>query len=399
MEYRFSDRVLDLKPSAIREILKNSSAPGTIPFSAGNPAPDAFPYDALREISQNLLTEAPVEALQYGLTEGYAPLRQHLRRYMGEKHHVGGKGDDILITSGAQQVMDLLTKALLNEGDTVLCESPSFIGSLNTFRSYRARLRGIPMEADGISLEGLARALEEEQNVKYLYTIPNFQNPAGVCMSLEKRRKVYELCRDHGVLVLEDNPYGDLRFAGEDLPSIKSFDEAGAVVYAGSFSKVVAPRMRVGYAIAPEPVIQKMTVCKQGEDVHSNLWAQILCYRFMTEYDYEAHLTRLREIYRRKFGVVQAAMEAHFAPLIQWEKPEGGLFVWCRLPEEIPMLDFVQRAMAQKVCVVPGTAFLTDETEPCNAFRINFSTPTDEQLTQGVAILGQIAREMTGKSN
>ena len=395
MEYQFSERVKSLKPSAIREILKNSSDPSVIPLSAGNPAPDAFPYDAVRQISQDLLQNTPIDALQYGVTEGYAPLRQHLLGYMQKKHHVGSENDDILITSGAQQVMDLLTKTLLNEGDTVLCEAPSFIGSLNTFRSYRAKLVGIPMEEDGIDTQKLEEALNREKNVKYLYTIPNFQNPSGITMSLEKRKKVYELCRDHNVIVLEDNPYGDLRFAGEDLPSIKSFDTEGVVVYAGSFSKVVSPGMRVGYAIGPKAVLQKMVVCKQGEDVHSNMWAQIVCHRIMTQYDYEAHLRRLREIYRRKSSVLLEAMEQYFKPVgITWSKFEGGLFAWCTLPEGVDMLEFVKAAMERKACVVPGTAFLTDETQPCNAFRINFSTPTDEQLQEGIRILAETLQDM-----
>lgn len=396
MNYAFSERVKSLKPSAIREILKNSSAPGIIPLSAGNPAPDAFPYKDIASISQKLLAHTPMEALQYSVTEGYAPLRQHLAEYMQNKHRVGGPGDDVLITSGAQQVMDLLTKTLLNEGDAVLCEAPSFIGSLNTFRSYRAKLCGIPMEADGVSIEGLERALCTEKNVKYFYTIPNFQNPSGITMSLEKRKRVYELCRDHNVVVLEDNPYGDLRFAGEDLPAIKSFDQEGVVMYAGSFSKVVSPGMRVGYAIGPKELIQKMVVCKQGEDVHSNIWAQIVCHQFMTGCDYEAHIQRLRDIYRRKSGVLLKAMEEHFAPLITWNSFEGGLFAWCVLPDGVGMLDFVKRGAERKVCVVPGTAFLTDESQPCQAFRVNFSTPTDEQLREGVKILGQLAREMAG---
>ncbi len=395
MEYQFSQRVTSLKPSAIREILKNSSAPGVIPLSAGNPAPDAFPAEDIRAISQQLLTDTPMEALQYSVTEGYPPLRQHVKEYMANKHHVGSDFDEILITSGAQQVMDLLTKTMLNEGDTVLCESPSFIGSLNTFRSYQARLVGVEMEPDGISIQGLQQALETQKNIKYLYTIPNFQNPSGITMSLEKRKKVYELCRDHNVLILEDNPYGDLRFAGEDLPSIKSFDEAGIVVYAGSFSKVISPGMRVGFVIGPQPVVQKMVVCKQGEDVHSNIWAQIVCHRFMTQRDYEAHLNRLRCIYRRKSTVLLEAMEAHFAPLITWNTFQGGLFAWCTLPDSIDMLEFVRRGSQRKACVVPGTAFLTDEAQPCSCFRINFSTPSDQQLEEGIQILGELAREMS----
>ena len=396
MEYQFSERVRSLKPSAIREILKNSSDPSVIPLSAGNPAPDAFPYDAVSALSADLLQNAPIDALQYGVTEGYAPLRNHLMEYMGNKHQVGTENDDILITSGAQQVMDLLTKTLLNEGDTVLCEAPSFIGSLNTFRSYRAKLVGIPMEEDGIDTEKLEEALDTQPNVKYLYTIPNFQNPSGITMSLEKRKKVYELCRDHGVVILEDNPYGDLRVSGEDVPSIKSLDREGVVVYAGTFSKVISPGMRVGYAIGPKEVIQKMVVCKQGEDVHSNMWAQIVCHRFMTEYDYEAHLERLRGIYRRKSQLLLSAMERYLKPLgITWHSFEGGLFAWCTLPDGVDMLEFVKRATQNKVCVVPGTAFLTDESEPCQSFRINFSTPTDEQLTEGIRLLAQTYEEMT----
>lgn len=394
MKYEFSERVKGLKSSAIREILKNSSAPGVIPLSAGNPAPDAFPYEDIRRISAELLESTPIEALQYSVTEGYLPLREHLLSYMREKHGAGGENDEILITSGAQQVMDLLTKTLLNEGDTVLCEAPSFIGSLNTFRSYRAKLRGIPMEEDGLSLEQLENALRQEKKIKYLYTIPNFQNPSGITMSLAKRKRVYELCRDHNVLILEDNPYGDLRFAGEELPPIKSFDREGVVLYAGSFSKVVSPGMRVGYAIGPREIVQKMVVCKQGEDVHSNIWAQIVCHRFMTECDYEAHLCRLREIYRRKSQVLRNAMEQYFRPLITWSEFQGGLFAWCTLPERVDMLDFVKRAAEEKVCVVPGTAFLTDETEPCRSFRVNFSTPTDEQLTEGIKLLGSLAGKM-----
>lgn len=394
MEYKFSDRVQTLKPSAIREIFKYSADPSYIPFSAGNPAGEAFPSKAISEISKKLLDDTPVAALQYSVTEGYAPLREHLKGYLKQKHGIGQETDDILITSGAQQVMDLLTKTLLNAGDTVLCEAPSFIGSLNTFRSYQAKLCGIPMEEDGIDTVKLEEALRTEQNIKYLYTIPNFQNPSGITMSLEKRKRVYELCKQHNVMILEDNPYGDLRFRGEDIPSIKSLDTEGIVLYAGSFSKVISPGMRVGFAVGPQPVIQKMVVCKQGEDVHTNIWSQIVCHRLMTEYDYEAHLAGLRDIYRRKSQILVDAMQEHFAPLVTWSQFGGGLFAWCTLPQDIDMLDFCNRALEKHVCVVPGTAFLTDESEPCSSFRVNFSTPTDEQLRDGIAALGELVREL-----
>ena len=394
MEYKFSERVLTLKPSAIREIFKYAADPTYISLSAGNPAPEAFPVKPLAEISAKLMAENPILALQYSTTEGYTPLRDHLRAYVREKHNTGRDFDDILITSGAQQIMDLFTKSILNEGETVLTEAPSFIGTLNDFRSYRAKLVGIPMDTDGMNMEALEKALQTEKNVKFIYTIPNFQNPSGITMSLEKRKKLYDLAKQYGVMILEDNPYGDLRYAGEALPTIKSFDEEGIVLYAGSFSKVISPGMRVGYAIGPKPVLAKMTVCKQGQDVHTNIWSQVLCHRFMTEYDYEAHLDGLRALYTRKRAFLLDLMEKNLAPHITWDPFDGGLFAWCHLPAGVDMQAFVQKALEKKVCVVPGTAFLTDENEPCDAFRINFSTPTDEQLQKGIELLGEAVREM-----
>lgn len=394
MEYKFSERVLTLKPSAIREIFKYAADPTYISLSAGNPAPEAFPVKPLAEISAKLMAENPILALQYSTTEGYTPLRDHLRAYMREKHNTGRDFDDILITSGAQQIMDLFTKSILNEGETVLTEAPSFIGTLNDFRSYRAKLGGIPMDTDGMNMEALEKALRTEKNVKFIYTIPNFQNPSGITMSLEKRKKLYDLAKQYGVMILEDNPYGDLRYAGEALPTIKSFDEEGIVLYAGSFSKVISPGMRVGYAIGPKPVLAKMTVCKQGQDVHTNIWSQVLCHRFMTEYDYEAHLDGLRALYTKKRAFLLDLMEKNLAPHITWDPFDGGLFAWCHLPAGVDMQAFVQKALEKKVCVVPGTAFLTDENEPCDAFRINFSTPTDEQLQKGIELLGEAVREM-----
>lgn len=394
MEYQFSDRVLSLKPSAIREIFKYASDPSVISLSAGNPAPEAFPIKEISEISARILSERPIDALQYSITEGYAPLREHLASYMKSMHGVGRDFDNILITSGAQQVMDLAAKSLCNEGDVVICEAPSFIGSLNTFRSYNARLRGVPMESDGMDMTELERALKEETRVKFIYTIPNFQNPSGITMSWEKRRQLYSLAKKYGVLILEDNPYGDLRFYGEHIEAIKSLDEEGIVIYAGTFSKVISPGMRVGYAIAPRELLQKMIVCKQGEDVHTNIWSQIVCHELMTRYDFDAHLKRLREVYLKKSAIATGALDKYLAPKVTYNPIEGGLFLWCTLPDGADMLDFCKQAVLRKVCVVPGNAFLTDENEPCRSFRINFSTPTDIQLLKGIQILGQLANDI-----
>lgn len=395
MDYRFSDRVQTLKPSAIREIFKYAADPTVVSLSAGNPAPEAFPAKEISEISARILLEHPIDALQYGLTEGYVPLRQHVSAYMKEKHNVGRAFDDILITSGAQQVMDLFTKSLCNEGDVVLCEAPSFIGSLNTFRSYNARLRGVPMDDDGMNMDALEQALKEEKNAKYIYTIPNFQNPSGITMSLEKRKQLYALAKQYNVLILEDNPYGDLRIKGDYIPTIKSMDEDGIVVYAGTFSKVISPGMRVGYAIAPKDLLQKMIVCKQGADVHTSMWSQIICDEFITKYDFEAHLEHLRELYRVKSALALRKMDECLVPnKITYNPFEGGLFMWCTLPDGVDMPAFCKQAVLRKVCVVPGNAFLTDESAPCQSFRINYSTPTDEQLVKGIEILGQLAKDV-----
>lgn len=394
MEYIFSDRVSNLKPSAIREIFKYAADPEVISLSAGNPSPEAFPAKEIAAISADILKKNPISALQYSITEGYAPLRARLKTYMKSKYNVGTENDSVLITSGAQQIMDLASKSLINEHDVVICEAPSFIGSLNTFRSYNCRLRGVTVESDGMNIEELEQALKEGKNVKFIYTIPNFQNPSGVTMSLEKRKAVYELAKKYGVMIIEDNPYGDLRYVGEHIPAIKSFDTEGIVIYAGSFSKTMAPGLRVAFAVAPTPVFQKMVVCKQGQDVHTNIWAQIIIDEYMDRYDYEAHLDKLCRIYSKKAAYMTSLLEQNLPPQMSFNKIEGGLFTVCTLPESVDMQQFCKELINRKVCVVPGNAFLPDESQPCNNFRINFSTPTDDQLCKGIKIIGELAREV-----
>ena len=395
MDYKFSDKVLALKPNAIREILKSASDPGVISLSAGNPAPDAFPVEEIREISERILKENPIGVLQYGVSEGYEPLRNTLKQYLREKHNIGTDDDELIIVSGAQQVMDIASKTFLNEGDVLLCEAPSFVGALNTFRSYNTNLVGVTVEPDGMSMSELEEKLKAYPNAKMIYTIPNFQNPSGVTMSLEKRRKMYELAKEYGVLILEDNPYGDLRYSGEDVPAIKSFDTEGIVIYSGSFSKVISPGIRVGFMTGNKQAMSKMIICKQGQDVHTTMWSQMLAYDLMTKYDFEAHLDFLRGLYRKKANLCMDLLDRYVVPAgISYNRIEGGLFIWCDLPDRVDMLDFCKRLTERKVCVVPGNAFLTDSDLPCHSFRINFSTPTDEQLTQGIIAIGKLAKEI-----
>lgn len=395
MKYNFSDRISALQPSAIREILKMSSDPQVISLAAGNPAPEAFPTQAIADISKQVLEQNPIGALQYSLTEGYPALRNCMKDFIFNKYGIGKEFDDLIIVSGAQQGIELTCKVLCNEGDTIICENPSFIGSLNAFRSYNTNLVGVEMDEDGISTDALEKALAGHPDTKFIYVIPNFQNPTGKTMSYEKRRKVYELAKEYNVMILEDNPYGDLRFEGDDLPSIKSMDTEGLVIYVGSFSKVLSPGMRVGYLIAHQDVIGKVVVAKQCADVHSNMLAQIICEKFMTNYDIEGHLQKLKEIYKRKCMLMLDEMDKHFASSVQYTRPQGGLFIWCTLPDGVDMVDFCKRAVTEyKVAVVPGSAFTVKEGVPTQSFRINFSTPTDEQIVKGIEILGKITKEL-----
>lgn len=392
LNYVFSDRIAAMQPSAIREILKATADPKIIPFAAGNPAPEAFPVEAITKFSAQIYAENPIGALQYSLSEGYPLLRETLRSYMKENFNVGRSFDDVNIVSGAQQVMDYTAKVLLNEGDTVICENPTFIGTLNTFRSYNLNMVGLSMEEDGIRPEELETAIKANPKAKLIYLIPTFQNPSGRTMSLEKRKAVYEIALKHNILILEDNPYGELRFSGQNIPTIKSFDEAGIVIYAGSFSKVISPGMRVGFAVAHHDILSKMTIAKQCNDVHTNILSQMVIHRLLTQYDFKGHIENLCQIYRRKSSLMLNALD-HLMPTVRHTLPEGGLFVWCDLPQGIDIQVFTKEALAAGVAVVPGNNFFVDPQMPTQAVRLNYSTPTDEQLVKGVEILARVLKK------
>lgn len=390
MEYKFSNRMSNVQASAVREILKAASNPEVISFGGGNPAKEAFPVEAIKRISNELFEEDPISMLQYGITEGYGPLRESAKAFFNRDDQVSKEYDDIIITTGSQQIMDLLAKCVCNEGDIVISEDPSFLGALNSFRSNGATLVGVPVEEDGMNMEALEKAMQMKPTPKFLYVIPNFQNPMGTTMSLEKRKKTYELAKKYGVLILEDNPYGDLRFAGEMVAPIKSFDEDGIVVYAVSLSKIIAPGMRVAVAIGHKTLLQKMTVAKQVADVHSNVWAQRVMDRFLRETDMNEHLTRLQAIYRDQATLMLKEMDEHFHPSVKYTRPEGGMFIWVTFPNGVDVNAFIQDAIKQKVAVVPGVAFLCDDKAPCQSIRMNFSTPTKENIIKGVRILGEL---------
>lgn len=398
MNYKFSEKVSKLKPSAIREILKHTADPTVIPFAAGNPAIDAFPVKEIEKISADILKDTPILALQYSITEGYPALRQRLKEDLKAKGCFNPEIDELIITSGAQQANELSAKVLCDEGDTIICETPSFIGSLNAFKSYNVDLVGVELQDDGINIEALEETIKNTKSLKLLYLIPNFQNPTGLTMSLAKRKAVYELAVKYDFVILEDDPYGDLRFNGEFIPPIKSMDTEGRVIYSKTFSKTLAPGIRVGYVTAPKEIISKIIVCKQVSDVHTNIWGQVLANKFLETCDIDEHLAKLRVIYKKKCELMLKGLEENLSSKIKYTKPDGGLFIWCTLPAGSDMMAFSKKAVEEhKVAVVPGNAFLVDESAKSTSFRINFSTPTDEQIVRGCEILGKLSKEMFGE--
>lgn len=389
----FSYRIAGVQPSAIREILKSTADPEVISFAAGNPAPEAFPVEEIRRISGDILREEPIAALQYSITEGYPKLRGWLKEDMAKKGCFNENDEDLIITSGAQQAIETCAKIFCNEGETIICEKNSFIGSLNAFRSYNAKLVGVETDNDGMLPESLEKALKENPRTAFIYIIPNFQNPMGITTSLERRKAILELAYKYNVLIVEDNPYGELRFAGIDIPNIKSMDTKGHVIYAGSFSKVLSPGLRVGYMIATKNIVSKATVALQTSTVHTNIWAQMVAYRFVTEVDFDKHLENLREIYKRKCALMLNSLKFSMPMSIGFTEPEGGLFIWGTLPCG-DVNAFCKAAIAEKVAIVPGNAFLMNEKDVSYSFRLNYSTPTDEQIEKGVEILAKVAKTM-----
>lgn len=395
MEFRYSDKVLGMRPSIIRELLKQMSDPSLISFAGGNPAADSFPVADIRAFSDKLLETDPVGMLQYSVTEGYGPLRQACRDFANRKWPVVKKSDEVIITSGSQQVIEFMAKLLCNEGDVVAVEEPAFLGAYNSMRSFGAVLRGVPLQPDGVDLEALEAAFAAEPKPKFFYCIPNFQNPTGYTTSAAKRKAIYELAVKYGVPVLEDDPYGALRISGEDVPPIKHFDETGAVVYAGSFSKILCPGMRLAYCAGQPEFITKMVTAKQGSDVHTNVWAQRVCERMLRETDMNAHIARLQAIYREKADHMMAQLDEKLSGAVSYVRPEGGMFIWAKLPDEAPAGEFARRCLEKKLAVVPGSAFYTDSAVDQPFVRLNFSTPTKEQIDRGVAVMAEVLAEMT----
>ena len=391
-ESKISEKMKGVKASAIREIFKVAGKPDIISFAGGLPAPESFPVDAIKKICSDILTEEPVTALQYGISEGYAPLLEQIKKRLTEKFSIDMEKNEMIIVSGSQQGADLLTKVLINEGDGVVCEEPSFIGCLNTFRTYGAKLYGVPVNNDGMDMEILEKTLKENKNIKMIYTIPTFQNPSGITASLETRKKMLELAKEYDVIIMEDNPYGERRFTGSDVPTIKSLDDSGNVVYIGSFSKVFSPGLRLAYMVFDKGLAEKIVVGKQATDVHTNVFSQMIAARYLKEYDIDESIAKSRDIYKHRCELMLSCMDKCFPKSVTYTRPEGGIFIWVTLPEGTDTLSLMQEAVEKKVAFVPGNTFMTDIEKPCNSFRLNYSTMPDEKIIKGIEILGDLLK-------
>ncbi len=392
MEYRISDNMKNVKGSAIREIFKIANKPGVISFAGGNPSPLTFPVEEIKDIAVRALTDEPTMCLQYGITDGFEPLKVQVENRL-KKQGTYVEGNSVMITTGGQQGAELCAKCFLNSGDGVIVEEPSFIGALNAFRTYGAKLIGVKVEEDGIDINAVEEAIKNN-DVKVLYTIPTFQNPTGITMSLEKRKKLLEICEKNNVVIFEDNPYGDLRFKGEDIPTIKSMDKNGCVVYFGSFSKILSPGIRLGFTYASDEIIAKMTVAKQVSDVHTPVLTQYIAAKWMEENDLDAHIKKCCDLYGHQCDLMLSEMDKKFPECVKYTRPEGGIFIWVTLPEEYDANEAVKVCAEKKVAFVPGATFMTDLDKKSNCFRLNYSTMTDEKIIMGIDILAKALKDI-----
>lgn len=389
----FSDRVKPMKGSAIREMFKRMADPEIISLAGGNPASELFPGDELSKIAGKILMTSPTLALQYGTTDGY-PKMKDCAIARAKKAGAYNEGDAVIIMTGANQGIDLTAKAMINKNDKIIVENSSFIGSLNAFRSYECELVGVDVDSDGMNMEKLEEALKSNEGVKFIYTIPTFQNPTGTTMSLEKRKKLLELASQYNVLVLEDNPYGDLRFSGEDLPTLKSLDTEGRVIYAGSFSKILSPGMRLGYVIGNPILLEKIEMLKQVNDVHTPMLTQLMCVEFMKKYNIDKYIDKNRKLYGEKCKAMVEAMEEYFPKgKVEWVTPEGGIFLWCKCPTIDDITPIVDKCLEKKVAIVPGSNFALDIKAKNNQFRLNYSSAPIEKLVEGIKRLGEVLTE------
>jgi 2-aminoadipate transaminase len=391
----YASRAEGMRASDIREILKVTALPEVISLAGGLPAPELFPIDEYRRAFEWVLESDGALALQYGPSEGYRPLREFLAERLS-RSGILCRCDDLLITNGSQQALDLIAKLTLDPGDTVLVEAPTYLGALQAFNQYQATYAVAAMDEDGMCVDEVERLLATNRRIKFIYAIPNFQNPTGRTLSLERRRTLVELASHYGVPIVEDDPYGELRYEGEHVPSLKSLDTTGCVIYLGTFSKILAPGLRLGWAVAAPEAMEALLHGKQPTDLHTGMAQQMATYEVVKNGYLEHHVEEIKAFYKERRDVMLRALEEHFPADAHFTRPAGGLFVWAELPRHIDTRELLLDAVQEKVAFVPGQGFHPDDSGS-NTMRLNFSNVPPDQLREGVRRLGNaIQRRLSG---
>jgi len=385
----------DIKASEIREILKVTEKPEVISFAGGLPAPELFPIDEVKNVSRIVLEEDGRKALQYTTTEGYPPLREWIAERMNNRLGTSFDSDNILITHGSQQALDLSGKVFLDEDDTVLCESPTYLAAISAFRAYGCKFSEVSTDANGMIISELEKQIQAHPNAKLIYVIPDFQNPTGRTWNLERRMQLADLSARHDIAVIEDNPYGELRFENEFLPSVKSFDRRGNVLCTGTFSKIFCPGYRIGWIAGEKNIIRKYVLVKQGVDLQCNTIAQMEIAKFLQLYDIDKHIEKIRETYRFRRDITVDTMSKVFPANTTFTKPEGGLFSWVELPPNINARDVLEKCLERNVAFVPGGSFFPNGGNE-NTFRINFSNMPEDRIVDGLTRIGGILYDYFG---
>jgi 2-aminoadipate transaminase len=376
-----------VRTSTIREILKVTEQPEIISFAGGLPAPELFPVDDVLLATERVLRESGAGALQYSPSEGFAPLRETFAAE-SRKRGIDCCAEDILIMTGSQQPLDLAGKIFLDAGDCVLTGSPTYMAAIQAFQTYGVRFAAAPTDEEGLIPEALPAMIERERP-KFLYTIPNFQNPTGVTLTAERRKTLYSIAARYGLIVLEDDPYGALRYAGKNIPPIKALDTEGIVIYLSTVSKTIAPGLRVGWVVATEEIRGKLTIAKQAADLHTSSLDQRIVHRYLTDFDSEAHIERIRRSYGERYRIMDATLRETMPPGFTWTHPEGGMFLWVTCPEGVNTNELMREAFLSKVLFVPGQDFFSNE-PGLRYMRLNFSNASPEQIREGIGRLAEV---------
>ena len=386
-QFKYSKRVPADGTDAVGAILKAAADPQIISFAGGLPAPELFPVKEMKAAVDKAFDTHGQEVMQYGAAKGVTALRELIQKHVKEKEDVDAELDNVLVTTGSEQVLDLVGKAFVNPGDTVLVEQPTYLCALDVFKTYGANFAGVEMDEQGMKMDALEEALKAHPYTKLIYTVPNFQNPTGRTMTLDRRKKLAELAAKYDVYVLEDNPYGEIRFAGEHVPAVKSFDKTGHVFYMSTFSKTLAPGFRLGWVVADSEVVNKLTVLKQSADLHTDNLVQYAVAQFFADNDVDAHVKEISNLYGKRKQLMADGIKQYFPAGVKYTDPEGGMFLWVEVPGVDDTVELFKECLKHNVAFVPGDPFFAGQPQP-GAFRLNYSNAQEDQIKAGMKQLG-----------